>query len=203
MKKDAQKRRRGPGVKAAKAKLEAKLEAKLGPPDPLATWPVVSPESEKLRHHQVGHSGNFCLRRLNSLIQQAEQLVSRPVEEIGPILELVGPILELVEVEEGEPILELVEPILEPAAGEESPLSLVSRSALASPSLLPRRRSHRCQRSCSRLRLVSPDNSAGSILISHFRSSISKRSLSRLSLLRRGAGHLKLPPLPVLHRGLW
>ena len=66
MKKDAQKRRRGPGVKAAKAKLEAKLEAKLGPPDPLATWPVVSPESEKLRHHQVGHSGNFCLRRLNS-----------------------------------------------------------------------------------------------------------------------------------------
>ena len=121
MKKVVQKRRGGSGVKAAKA-------------DPLAPEVILlESEDEEPHHHQVGHSGNFCLRRLNSLIQQAEQLVPEPLEESRLIQEMVGPVVLLVKVEEAEPILERVEPILEPAAVEESPSSLVPQSVLASP----------------------------------------------------------------------
>ena len=96
--------------------------------DPLALEVItVDSEDEDPRHPQVGPSGNFRLRCLNSLILQAVQLVPEPVEESRPFQEVVGPVVQLVKVEEDEPILERVLPNVKPVAVEESsPQSAVS-----------------------------------------------------------------------------
>ena len=89
--------------------------------DPLAPEVItVDSEDEDPRHHQVSSSGDFGLRRLNPLIQQAVPLAPEPVEASRPLQEVVGPVVHPAKVEEGEPILERVLPNVKPGAIEES-----------------------------------------------------------------------------------